>query len=58
MTELSPAATCDLLPGTPGSVGALLPGTQGKVVDPATLEALPPGEPGEVCISGPQVTAA
>jgi len=56
MTELAPVATIDRGgPPTPGSAGTLLPGTVGKVIDPNTLEALPAGQPGELCIAGPQV---
>jgi len=56
MTELSPAALLDVAsPAVAGSAGTLLPGTLGKVVDPHTLQPLPAGEPGELCISGPQV---
>ncbi|HLV44197.1 MAG TPA: AMP-binding protein [Aggregatilineales bacterium] len=41
----------------PGSVGPPLPGTECRIVDPATGVVLPPGEAGEVCICGPQVMA-
>jgi acyl-CoA synthetase (AMP-forming)/AMP-acid ligase II len=39
----------------PGTVGVLLPNTEGKVVDVNTGEALAPGERGEVCMRGPQI---
>jgi len=39
----------------PGSVGPPLPGTLVMVVDPATLEPLEPGKPGELLVAGPQV---
>lgn len=38
-----------------GSFGIPLPNTMAAVVDPQTLEFLPPGEIGEVIIKGPQV---
>ncbi len=39
----------------PGTVGLPLPGTSFRVVDPVTLEALPPGEDGLILIGGVQV---
>jgi acyl-CoA synthetase (AMP-forming)/AMP-acid ligase II len=39
----------------PGTVGVLLPNTEGKIVDLDTGEELPPGERGEVCMRGPQI---
>ncbi|MBK1718859.1 acyl-[ACP]--phospholipid O-acyltransferase [Thiocystis violacea] len=39
----------------PGSVGLPLPGTSFRVVDPVSLEALPPGEDGLILIGGVQV---
>jgi long-chain acyl-CoA synthetase len=41
----------------PGTVGPPVFDTEIRIVDPAAtgLEPLPPGEPGEVCIRGPQV---
>lgn len=57
MTETSPVQT--LNPAErfkPGFVGIPLPGTDLKIVDPETgLVELPPGEPGEIIVSGPQV---
>jgi long-chain acyl-CoA synthetase len=43
----------------PGTVGPPVDDTEVRLVDPAAtdLEPLPPGEPGEVCIRGPQVMA-
>ncbi|MES2939452.1 MAG: AMP-binding protein [Pseudomonadota bacterium] len=38
----------------PGSSGCLLPGTQARVVDPASGADLPPGTPGELWFRGPQ----
>jgi acyl-CoA synthetase (AMP-forming)/AMP-acid ligase II len=37
-----------------GSSGELLPGTQARVVDPATLADVPRGSPGEIWFRGPQ----
>ncbi|MDF1797446.1 MAG: acyl-[ACP]--phospholipid O-acyltransferase [Coxiellaceae bacterium] len=66
-TELSPVASSnlpDMLNPTDwhihhgtelGTVGLPLPGTAFKIVDPATLEALPLGEAGLILISGPQL---
>lgn len=39
----------------PGTVGLPLPGTSFRIVDPATLAALPPGEDGLILIGGVQV---
>ncbi len=39
----------------PGTVGLPLPGTAFRVVDPATLESLPPGSDGLILIGGVQV---
>jgi acyl-[acyl-carrier-protein]-phospholipid O-acyltransferase/long-chain-fatty-acid--[acyl-carrier-protein] ligase len=39
----------------PGTVGLPLPGTSFRVVDPQTLEPLPPGEDGLILIGGVQV---
>ena len=39
----------------PGTVGLPLPGTSFRIVDPATLETLPPGEDGLILIGGVQV---
>ena len=39
----------------PGSAGPPLPGTEYKIVDVATGAALPPGQPGEICVRGPLV---
>ena len=41
----------------PGSVGQLVPGTQARVVDPATGDDLPRGEQGELWFRGPQLFA-
>lgn len=39
----------------PGTVGLPLPGTSFRIVDPATLATLPPGEDGLILIGGVQV---
>jgi acyl-[acyl-carrier-protein]-phospholipid O-acyltransferase / long-chain-fatty-acid--[acyl-carrier-protein] ligase len=39
----------------PGTVGLPLPGTSFRVVDPVSLESLPPGEDGLILIGGVQV---
>jgi len=66
-TETAPVASCNLpdRPGPderwtqvgnrPGTVGMPLPGTCFRIVDPVSLETLPPGEEGLVLIGGPQV---
>ncbi|MCO1660966.1 AMP-binding protein [Pseudonocardia humida] len=59
MTEASPGThqvAEDEFATTPaGSVGRLLAGTDGRLVDPATGEDAAPGEPGELWVRGPQV---
>ena len=58
MSELSPLGTCvpdDALKPASGTVGPPCAATSVKVVDLNTREALPVGEEGELCISGPQV---
>ncbi|HQI80950.1 MAG TPA: long-chain fatty acid--CoA ligase [Deltaproteobacteria bacterium] len=59
-TENTAFATCTPWGGRmkPGTVGVPLPNTDIRIVDIETGEkALPAGEPGEVCIKGPQVMA-
>ena len=56
MTE----ATCTISaplqrPSTPGTVGWLAPGTEVRLVDPATGAVADDGEPGELWVRGPQV---
>ncbi|CAL8097190.1 unnamed protein product [Orchesella dallaii] len=58
MTESSPVS--HILPAYTkntkiGSTGVVLPGTQCKVVDPSTGEALGVQQRGEICVKGPQV---
>ena len=59
MTELSPVSHKSRLARAeetpPGSVGALIPNTEARLVDPATGEDVPVGEEGEIWIRGPQV---
>lgn len=54
MTE-SVAATCYTFPGTneAGSIGIPMVGNIYKIVNPDTLEELPLGEEGEICVHGP-----
>jgi acyl-CoA synthetase (AMP-forming)/AMP-acid ligase II len=40
---------------TPGTAGWLMPGMEGRLVDPETGEDLPNGGPGELLIRGPQI---
>jgi acyl-CoA synthetase (AMP-forming)/AMP-acid ligase II len=40
---------------TSGAAGTLVPGTQARLIDPATGTELRPGDTGELCIRGPQV---
>jgi len=58
LTECSPMATANPIgaPGKEGSVGMPLPATTITIVDKDDPQKpLPQGEPGEICISGPQV---
>jgi acyl-CoA synthetase (AMP-forming)/AMP-acid ligase II len=56
MTETSPLTNTNPLDAVrPGSVGPPVPDTQERVVDLESGEELPPGEVGELLISGPQV---
>jgi long-subunit acyl-CoA synthetase (AMP-forming) len=41
----------------PGSLGRLAPGTELRLLDPDTGRDARPGEPGELCVRGPQVMA-
>ena len=54
MTE-SVAATCYTFPGTnePGSIGIPMVGNTYKICDPETMQELPLGEEGEICVNGP-----
>lgn len=57
LTECSPVATCNPVGNNrAGAVGLPLPGTLIEIIDRDDgMTALPVGEKGEVCISGPQV---
>ncbi|HET9120762.1 MAG TPA: AMP-binding protein [Solirubrobacterales bacterium] len=59
MTELSPVSHKSRLARVaetpPGSIGALIPNTEARLVDPETGEDVAEGEEGEVWIRGPQV---
>jgi acyl-CoA synthetase (AMP-forming)/AMP-acid ligase II len=59
MTELSPVSHKSRLARVeetpPGSVGALLPNTEARLVDPETGEDVAEGEQGEIWVRGPQV---
>jgi long-chain acyl-CoA synthetase len=59
LTEASPIVTMAPLDGSarPGTVGLACPGTLVEIVDLETgTRVLPPGEKGEICVRGPQVT--
>jgi acyl-CoA synthetase (AMP-forming)/AMP-acid ligase II len=59
MTELSPVSHKSRLARVaetpPGSIGALIPNTEARLVDPETGEDVPQGEDGEIWVRGPQV---
>jgi acyl-CoA synthetase (AMP-forming)/AMP-acid ligase II len=59
MTELSPVSHKSRLARVsetpPGSIGALIPNTEARLVDPQTGEDVADGEEGEIWIRGPQV---
>jgi acyl-CoA synthetase (AMP-forming)/AMP-acid ligase II len=58
MTETSPVTHTNSGPTVetkPGSVGALVANTEGRIVDPETGRDLGPGEQGEICVRGPQI---
>jgi acyl-CoA synthetase (AMP-forming)/AMP-acid ligase II len=59
LTELSPVSHKSRLARVeetpPGSVGALIPNTEARLVDPETGEDVPEGEAGEIWVRGPQV---
>jgi long-chain acyl-CoA synthetase len=59
ISEASPATSLNPVDGVnkPGSIGLPLPDTLVKIVDLAdTTKPVPPGEPGEMLIFGPQVS--
>jgi acyl-CoA synthetase (AMP-forming)/AMP-acid ligase II len=59
MTELSPVShksrLARIAETPPGSVGALIPNTEARLVDPETEQDVAEGEEGEIWIRGPQV---
>jgi len=58
LTETSPTTHSvpdDLAGQMPGSIGPPVPNTECRIVDVATGQDAPAGEPGELCIRGPQV---
>jgi acyl-CoA synthetase (AMP-forming)/AMP-acid ligase II len=59
MTELSPVShksrLARIAETPPGSVGALVPNTEARLVDPETGEDVAEGEQGEIWVRGPQV---
>ena len=57
MTELSPVGSMnDMKNEVLGSCGIICTGSEAKIVDLSTGEALPAYQRGELCIRGPQVT--
>jgi acyl-CoA synthetase (AMP-forming)/AMP-acid ligase II len=58
LTETSPTTHSvpdDLAGQMPGSIGPPVPNTECRILDVVTREDAPAGEPGELCIRGPQV---
>ncbi|MDQ1331727.1 MAG: long-chain acyl-CoA synthetase [Thermodesulfobacteriota bacterium] len=57
MTETSPLTTMNPSKGKKklGSIGLPLLNTDIKLVDPETGKEVEPGQPGEICVKGPQV---
>jgi acyl-CoA synthetase (AMP-forming)/AMP-acid ligase II len=58
LTETSPTTHSvpdDLAGQMPGSIGPAVPNTECRIVDVLTGEDAPTGEPGELCIRGPQI---
>lgn len=57
LTEASPVTHANNIWGVrkKGSVGIPFPDTIAQVVDPETGNELPPGQPGELAVAGPQV---
>lgn len=57
LTETSPVATCNPIDGTDrvGTIGLPVPDTDVRLVDDDGKEVTKMGEPGEICVKGPQV---
>ncbi|MGH2728422.1 MAG: class I adenylate-forming enzyme family protein [Actinomycetota bacterium] len=58
LTEAAPIVTADRIssPRKDGSCGTAIPGVEISIMDPDD-KPLPPGEPGEICVRGPNVMA-
>ena len=58
LSETSPSASCNPVTSTEytGTIGVPLPSTEMKLIDDNGIE-VPPGQPGEIAIKGPQVMA-
>jgi len=58
LSETSPSATCNPVDATSfsGTIGLPMPGTELKLLDDEGRD-VPPGQPGEIAIRGPQVMA-
>jgi long-chain acyl-CoA synthetase len=58
LSETSPSASCNPVTNTAftGTIGVPIPGTWMKVIDDDGRD-VPQGQPGEICIKGPQVMA-
>jgi long-chain-fatty-acid--[acyl-carrier-protein] ligase len=57
ITECAPVLTITRVGVPPKGVGQLLPDVEMCTIHPETLEPLPPGKEGEVCVRGPNVFA-
>lgn len=57
LTEAAPVVCVNPIEGEnkPGSIGMPVPGTTVELIDPETGSKVPPGQPGELCVRGPQV---
>ncbi|MCP4715153.1 MAG: long-chain fatty acid--CoA ligase, partial [Deltaproteobacteria bacterium] len=57
LSESSPVTHCNCVSGQrkTGSIGVPVPDTDCKIIDLETGEPVVPGEPGELCIKGPQI---
>ena len=57
LTETSPVVCCNPIDGTDkvGTIGLPLPGTDVKLINEAGNDVTHTGEPGELCVKGPQV---
>jgi long-chain acyl-CoA synthetase len=55
LSETSPVTHCNPLNGPRKGIGLPVSDTEASIQDQDTGEMLPPGQPGEICIRGPQV---